>query len=482
MLTGGMVLSLTPNLVHAQSVQTTVFCRLTQEAIAQKDALFRAALQGDRPAADQYRRLIQQHGEAVQRCRRQTWPQEQALWIRLYPCDAKPGALDRLFDQIVNWGYNTIYVETFYNGLVLLPEAENATPWPSVIRHPDHQHTDLLALAIAKGRERGMRVYSWMFTMNFGYSYAQRGDRQDALAINGQGHTSLSASDLDGGVGSEEAFIDPYSPQAKQDYEQLLQAVLRRQPDGVLFDYVRYPRGEGGNTVASRVQDLWIYGSASQQALQNRALNPSGQAMIQRYLAQGYLSNGDVAAIESQYSEDGDAQWQGRLMSVPPDAPPAERTRILQDDLWRLTVAHAIQGVLDFLSHAIRPVAHQGLASGAVFFPGGNDTVNSGYDARLQPWDRFPQTIEWHPMVYGVCGDSSCIVSEVQQVLAQATSPTQVKPVLAGVWGQPMTHRPSLEAQMAAIHRAAPHIQSISHFAYSWQDPQTDRVRKFCQL
>ena len=40
-------------------------------------------------------------------------------------------------------------------------------------------------------------------------------------------------------------FVDPYHPQAKADYGQMLQEVLERQPDGVLFDYVRYPRGVG---------------------------------------------------------------------------------------------------------------------------------------------------------------------------------------------------------------------------------------------
>jgi hypothetical protein len=35
------------------------------------------------------------------------------------------------------------------------------------------------------------------------------------------------------------------------------------EPDGVLFDYVRYPRGVGGYSVVDRVDDLWIYGQAS---------------------------------------------------------------------------------------------------------------------------------------------------------------------------------------------------------------------------
>ncbi len=137
----------------------------------------------------------------------------------------------------------------------------------------------------------------------------------------------------------------------------------------------------GGSTVASRVQDLWIYGPASQQALQGRALNQGGQALIQRYLAQGYLTTDDVSAIDDQYPSEGEVQWQGQSTSISAAASPAEQSHILQEELWRLTVAHAVQGVLDFLSSAVEPVAQQGIASRAVFFPGGNDIVNSGYDA-----------------------------------------------------------------------------------------------------
>jgi hypothetical protein len=455
---------------------------MTPDAIAQKNTLRQAAQTGDAQAIRQYKTVIQQHGRAIQQCRQQTWPQQQALWIRLYPCDAQPGALDQLLDQVVNWGYNSLYVETFYNGQVLIPAAENTTPWPSVIRHPNHQRTDLLAEAIAKGRERGLNVYSWMFAMNFGYSYAVRGDRQEALAMNGQGHTSLSAQAGPDGVGSSEAFIDPYSATAKRDYAQLVQAVLRRQPDGVLFDYIRYPRGEGGASVASRVQDLWIYGPSSQRALLNRATNIGGQQLIYQFLRQGYLTDADISASSVHAHREGDVQWQGRSPSVAPNAPISERRAALQDELWRLSVAHAVQGVLDFLSAAVHPVQQRGIASGAVFFPSANAVVNSGYDSRLQPWERFPSHIEWHPMAYSICEDGRCVAAEVQQVLAQAASSAQVKPVLAGGWGRSVQNHPPLETQMAAVHRVAPQIQSVSHFAYSWQDPQSDNSRKFCHL
>jgi hypothetical protein len=155
----------------------------------------------------------------------------------------------------------------------------------------------------------------------------------------------------------------------------------------------------------------------------------------------------------------------------------------LQADLWYFSVAHVVQGIIDFVNLAAAPVQQQGIPAGAVFFPGGNKSVgHGGFDSRLQPWDRFPSSMEWHPMAYGNCGSNNtrCIVEEIQRVLSMAPPGTQVIPALAGTWGGSLKNRPPLEAQMEAIRRAFPQINGVSHFAYSWQEPEADRDRKFC--
>ena len=124
----------------------------------------------------------------------------------------------------------------------------------------------------------------------------------------------------------------------------------------------------------------------------------------------------------------------------------------------------------------------RGIPSGVVFFPDANRPVGKGFDSRLQPWDRFPGSLEWHPMAYGVCGNSNCIVNQIRKVVRQAPAGTQIKPALAGVWGRSIRNRPALEQQMQAIRRAAPRINALSHFAYSWQEPHHDQQRKFCRL
>jgi hypothetical protein len=465
---------------QAQSNISNSYCFMSGEAIAQKNALLRSSLQGDRDDQNRYRAIVRQHAEQLLRCRSQNWPSQQAIWLRLYPCDVRPGALDNLLDQLVNRGYNEVYVEVFYNGQVLLPESANRTAWPSVIRSSGYEDKDLLAEAIAKGHERGLKVYAWMFTLNFGYSYSQRPEAQHVLARNGQGQTSLNLNSSS----YEEVFVDPYSAQAKREYYSLVQAVVQRQPDGVLFDYIRYPRGEGSASVAGQVQDLWVYGASAQQALYQRALNPSGQELIRRFISQGYITVADIQSIKTLYPQDGEPLWQGRSPSTPLATTPLDRLQpYLQAELWQLSVAHAVQGLLDFLMLALQPVINQNIKGGAVFFPEGNQVVGQGgYDSRLQPWDRFPSTIEWHPMAYASCGNASCVVSQVQRVLAQAPAGTQIQPALAGTWGQSISNHPPLEQQMYAIRQTMPQINAVSHFAYSWQDPQSDRDRKFCQL
>jgi hypothetical protein len=468
--------------------QEKAYCQSSLEEVTEIDNLRQAAFKGNGEDQKRYSSLVAKRAELLQECRQRTWPQTQAIWLRLYPCDVQPGVLDGVLDRIVARGYNHVYVEYFYDGQVLLPEAENRSVWPSAVRVQEAKNTDLLAQAIQKGRERGLKVYAWLFTMNFGYTYGQRPDRQQAIARKANGQTSFSnlktddaETDIKAAEGDvSKVFIDPYNPQARQDYLWVVNAALQRRPDGVLFDYVRYPRGAGPESVVSKVHDLWLYSAATQQSLLQRAGNQKGRELIRRYLSQGFISTRDVEAVNKLYPTEAQPLWQGRRVDASKTVSSVSQ---LQADLWYFSVAHVVQGIIDFVNLAAAPVQQQGIPAGAVFFPGGNKSVgHGGFDSRLQPWDRFPSSMEWHPMAYGNCGSNNtrCIVEEIQRVLSMAPPGTQVIPALAGTWGGSLKNRPPLEAQMEAIRRAFPQINGVSHFAYSWQEPEADRDRKFC--
>lgn len=484
LMSGGTMVS------PALALDLNPYCQVSQEAATAKETLRKAAFSGDPQAQDRYQAVVRQHSEEVRRCRSRTWPSRQAVWVRLYPCDLQPGVLEAVMDRVVNLGYNEVYVEAFYGGQVLLPKADNPTIWPSVVQAPGYERRDLLAEAIAKGRERGLKVDAWLFTLNFGYSYGLREDREEVLALNGQGHSTFTYAKSGASSNPDEVFVDPYHPQAWSDYSQMLGAILRRQPDNVLFDYVRYPRGVGPNSVADSVDDLWIYGQASRDALFQRASNNQGLELMRRYISRGYLIDADIDDVRSLYPNEPEPLWQSRAASTPrqPDEPPPTAPSLrpqLQAELWQLTVAHAVQGVVDFLNQAQAQVQRMGLGAGAVFFPEGNQTVGTGgFDSRLQYWQRFPTALAWHPMAYAVCGHTGCILDGIRRVVGMAPSPNSplIMPAIAGVWGKPTYNRPALETQMEAIQRAVPEIQAISHFAYSWQDAEFDRVRKFCYL
>ncbi|AFZ03301.1 family 10 glycosylhydrolase [Calothrix sp. PCC 6303] len=458
--------------------QLNDYCQLSSTAIQNKEKLRLSAMRGNKEAKVRYREQVAQHAKGVQQCRNRNWLKVQAVWLRLYPCDIKPGALDRIMDQIVSKGYNAVYLETFYDGRVMLPAANNPTAWPSVVQMPEAKNADLLAAGIQKGRERGLKVYAWMYTANFGYSYAQRREKESAIARNGKGQTSLYVVN-DGG---NQVFIDPYSAEAKADYYRLVQEVVRRRPDGILFDYIRYPRQSGTDSIATKVTDLWLYTEATQQALFKRAQNYKGLDLIRRFLSKGFISEADISDVDQLYPQESEPLWQGRVIPSQKAILPANlRQSQLQWDLWQLSVAHAMQGIIDFVTMASNPAKQLGIPSGVVFFPDGNQVVGRGYDSRLQPWDRFPSSMEWHAMSYANCGHAGCVAQQVARVLSMAKSQTQVIPAIAGNWGESAKGRPPLEVQMQALRQFAPRLRGVSHFAYSWQDPEDDSDRKFCR-
>jgi len=397
-----------------------------------------------------YQQRLRADGQALQQCRQKSWLKIQGIWLRLYPGDALPGVLEEVLDRIVDLGYSHVFVEVFYDGRVLLPVASNKSPWRSVTWEAVQAgklspNTDLWQMAVTKGRERGLKVYGWLFTLNFGYGYSDNPDRENVFARNGRGETSISHAKFDRETAkdgksfylplseSEHLFVDPYHPQARIDARQIVEAFLQAEPDGLLFDYIRYPLTQP--TMNDRVENLWIYGEASRRAL---------------------LENYPQAEELAQY------------LDQPPDQP----------HLWQLVTDHAYRGILEFSSAITRSIPPS-TPIGAVFFPGGNRRQGQKLDTRMQPWHRFPPHWQRHPMTYGLCLDGKCVAQEVAQVVQQSPPPTLVCPVLAGIWDKPFNGHAPLQVQMAEIRKTNPQINCLSHFVYGWLEPDSDRERKF---
>jgi hypothetical protein len=474
----------------AQNVPSAEYCHVPPAEVITKNTLRLAAQKGDAQSQLKYDALVKKHVNYVQTCRQKSWLKTQAVWIRLYPCDTRPGALAEIFDRMVDKGYNQVYIATFY-GKVLLPRTGNRTVWDSALNTRGTDKTDLLAESIKIGHERGLKVYAWMYSLNFGPEYGITPEGQSAVAINGRGETTMFAGEegfqkSPDGVNADTnsvLFVDPYSDKARDDYARLVKEVISRRPDGVLFDYIRFPRGQGVQSFAGRVRDLWIYGDESRQTLAALGQNNKGSALLDLFLNKGNITVNDLKEVDRLYPEDAYPLWKGRTpLENEASMPYEEKLPWIEWDLWQLTLAHASDGVMSFLQRAVTPVEQQGMKSGAVFFPEANQPIGKrGYDSRLQAWDRFA-TNEWHPMSYATCNQSNCIVEQVRRVISFAPANIDVVPALAGTWGKSLEGRPSLESQMDGIRRSLPGIHSISHFAFSWQEPELDYYRSSCQL
>lgn len=457
------------NLLFSSSAkaQTSPYCRIAAKEIVAKASLLRASIKGDRNAAVQYEQMVRTHATKLAQCRQQNWPSTQGIWLRVYPCDLRQGQLAQILDNIANFGYNRIYLNTFYDGRVLLPMQDNPTVWPSVVGQAAPK-ADLMAEVINQSRLRGISVYAWLFSMNFGPSYAKRADRQGAIARNGYGESNLQdPGSLPGEARVSHIFVDPYNKQAKEDLRQLVQAVAKRQPDGIVFDYIRYPHRADG--VVSGVRDLMIYGRASALALLNRAVTQQGQDLIYKYMQDGKVSEKGV-------------DKKAELWKFPEGRQHSNSSNTLNQELWQLSLAHARKGVVEFLNYVIQPAKFRGLTTGAVFFPKANSIYGNRADARLQPWEQFTSVSEWLPMSYATCGSTSCIVDEISLVMQQATANQMICPILAGYWQRSSGNRVAIDRQMLAVHQAYPQINCVSHFAYSWLDFGLDDQRRSCRL
>jgi len=466
-------------------------CDVSTAEILRKHELRKSALvksPRDQKAQDQYQAIIQKHKSELQACRDRNTPQTQATWLRLYPNDVKAGVLEDVFDKMANRGYNQVFVEVFYDGRVLLPVADNPTPWRSVMEESVKAGEvpadyDLWKQAIEIGRARGIKVYGWSFTMNIGYGYSEIKGRSGALALNGRGENSIANTNFDRSLVSngrafyedayeaDHLFVDPYNAIAKADLTSVVKALMKRNPDGMVFDYVRYPTNSTGELI-DNVKQLWIHGKASRTALLNSIDNRTVRELMDIYLQNGDLTADDVVQTEKKLTDN----IKVRSTNI---KNPRETAAIAEGLLWNIATNHAYKGVVNFVNTITAPLQQNSIPIGTVFFPNGNRTESGKFEARMQPWDRFPKNMERHPMTYALCSDGSCVADQVAEVVRQSAPETLVCPVLAGTWGQGFDGHPSFEIQTRAILARQPKINCISHFVYAWIEPESDRLRKF---
>ncbi len=439
----------------------------------------------------EYQAYLAKHKAQLEVCRSQDPIKTQALWLRLDP-GVKTETLNDVLDRIVNQGYNAIFVQVFYDGRILLPVSDNPTPWRSLTEEAVKAgevsaNYDLWAEVIRKGHERGLKVYGASSAMNFGHSYSRVPNRTSALAINGSGEisgeNSIAKSQFDPKSDSKPSlvngqsstlteadylFIDPFNLQARSDFSGAIAALVKRQPDGILLDYLRYPSRKG---LVSNVKALWIYGLAARKSLLDSMPDLGTKQLMSMYLDAGKVTPEAITRLQEINNQGNKlAATQARSKD------PALAAKLVEQMLWKLAVNHAYQGVLSFLDVAIAAVNppnspdlnsinKSNIPIGVTFFPNGNLQKSGAYDPRMQAWERFPLNLERHPMTYTTCEDGKCVANEVIRVVKALAPQVKICPALAGTWGQSWRGHASFETQIQAIRAVAPQISCVSHFS-----------------
>lgn len=373
-----------------------------------------------------YQTLLAKHKDNLTTCRQKDPIKTQALWLRLNPQDAKSdNAIDGTLDQIVNQGYNAVIVEMLGNGQILLPVGDNPTSWRSLtaelVKSGEISASyDLWAEVIRKGRERGLRIYGKVSSLK--------------------------------GLNSDTGFVDPYSSQVRLDFSVAIATLLKRQPDGILFDDLSYPP-------ANNVKNLNIYGTASRQALID-SMPPSTRDLMTIYLEAGKITPEAIANLPQNSNLS--------LKDLALVATTAEQI------LWEVAKTHTLRGIVVFLNGAIATIndssGSSSVAIGAMFTPNDQKSSNQKFEAsgNLSIWERFPPSIERYPQIYAVCGTGNtgvtirytqCVADAVLKVV-NANPQAKVCPVLA----KSGSGIPSLEIQTQAIRAAVPKISCIAHY------------------
>jgi hypothetical protein len=434
----------------------------------------------------EYQALLGQHKTQLEACRSKDPIKTQALWLRLDP-RVKPEGLNDVLDRSVNQGYNAIFIQVFYDGRILLPVADNPTPWRSLTEEAVtagevSASYDIWAEVIKRGRERGLKVYAESSTLNLGYS-SQIPNRTSAVAINGAGEPTTIKSQIEPKfdfnpnvvqaskiVETDYVLIDPFDLQTRSDFSGAIAALVKRQPDGILFDYLRYPSRKG---LVSDVKALWIYGEAARKSLLDSMPDSGTKQLMSMYLDAGKVTPEAITQLQEINSQENNI-FQARSKN------PSLAAKLVEQMLWKLAVNHAYQGVLSFLDVAIAavnppnssdPINKSNIPIGVTFFPNGNLQKSGAYDPRMQAWERFPLNLERHPMTYTTCEDGKCVANEVMRVVKASAPQVKICPVIAGTWGQSWRGHASFEVQIQAIKAVAPQISCFSYFTDGLLDP-----------
>lgn len=366
------------------------------------------------------------------------------LWVRPYRRDASALDVLEVMDNAQALGVTDLFVESFRGG---------RTNYKGNPTFPSRYAEDLLDIYVAEGRRRGIKIHSWIHTLDFGPDWAKA--HPDTLVLDGFGNPSNSTE-----RGSNR--VSPVVSEVQREVGQLIDDAIAHKADGVMLDYLRYPSRLKGDDIDETPDPRNFFGYNLRQF--EGVMRRHGELATQE--ARDFLASGILAKEEQR--DELLARWKGAL----------------SEDLEEL-IASA------------RARAGDKVVFGAAFFP---DYYFHRHDSRLQESRRWASQFDLlSPMCYqyyldeypGPYGTYTIhraleIADDSVSRLDAGKAPLLMPSFSAEVPGTPMDarfHHRTLREQTAflkgrVVDKAFPTVQGVAYFSYGWIFLDSETRRK----
>lgn len=143
-----------------------------------------------------------------------------------------------LADELSELGINTLYVETFWQGMTTYYSDVLKSQHPSMASYDYEEYgNDYMLALISECHKKGIEVHAWVELLNAGIS---------GYDVPSHIKEEWLCSDLDGDT--TDNFLDPTNPEVQSMLCALTEEMLTKYDfDGISFDYIRYAEATEGD-------------------------------------------------------------------------------------------------------------------------------------------------------------------------------------------------------------------------------------------
>ena len=198
------------------------------------------------------------------------------VWVR--PTETTPAKIEATLDQIKVAGFNTVFLETIWQGYTIYP-SQVATAQGIAAQRPNMVGFDPLQVWVDGAHRRGIELHPWVHSFFVGVQ-SENGGPGPVLAAHPE-WAAVEREDV-GKSGPQPSsqevgyyFIDPAMPESREYIKALFEEILTSYDvDGLHLDYIRYPVSQPWETAAFSYSDFARTAFAAESGVDPYALTP----------------------------------------------------------------------------------------------------------------------------------------------------------------------------------------------------------------